>query len=386
MLEFTTEQKKLLVEMSLKKIRGESNLDWEDIVDCVQANIHKDTLRRWARGMDIYDEYLTESKENNSVTDNLEKINSKILELKRLKVSISDERRYVNAKIRELERLDDFCNKAKAKYKEVKSNPINLKDVKLNKDKKEALLILSDWHYGLLIDNELNAFNSEIAIQRVSNLIEKTIDYCKLNDIEKITVFSLGDLISSEIHTILKIENRENLVEQIYEVSSLLANALKRLSEYFLVDVYFSFGNHERTGIKDLSLTKDNFTILIEKYVMKELSDNKKVYIHGSRNNSDIVYCDIKGYGFVGVHGHLEKKPISVNLSNIIHKKIDYICLGHFHSQGNYFENGSEIFINGSLCGTDEYAYSKRLFSPPSQKLLIINEDGVDCIYNIKVS
>ena len=123
-------------------------------------------------------------------------LHSKILELKRLKVSISDEKRYVNAKIRELERLDDFCNKAKAKYKEVKSNPINLKDVKLNKDKKEALLILSDWHYGLLIDNELNAFNSEIAIQRVSNLIEKTIDYCKLNDIEKITVFSLGDLIS----------------------------------------------------------------------------------------------------------------------------------------------------------------------------------------------
>lgn len=41
--------------------------------------------------------------------------------------------------------------------------------------------------------------------------------------------------------------------------------------------------------------------------------------------------------------------------------------------------------ICGSLCGTDDYANDKRLFSYPSQLLLIVNEEnGVDAEYKLK--
>ena len=94
------------------------------------------------------------------------------------------------------------------------------------------------------------------------------------------------------------------------------------------------------------------------------------------------------GNDFVGVHGHQEKKKKSVapDLSAILNgRNVDYVCMGHYHSQCDYIDNASEVFINGSLCGTDAYAYGKRLFSPPSQKLLIVNDEGVECIYNIRV-
>ena len=41
-------------------------------------------------------------------------------------------------------------------------------------------------------------------------------------------------------------------------------------------------------------------------------------------------------------------------------------------------------FICGSLCGSDDYANSKRLYSDPSQLMLIIDSEiGIDAMYVI---
>ena len=385
MEKYNTRQKEQMIKLSLQKLSGDNEIDWEEIINSLGISLHKDTLRRWARGMQIYDEYLRET-EHRSVRRDSEKELKKLLELKQQKILLSDEKRYVNERIRELTRVEDFYKKLESKI--VKSEPIELKKIECKDCTNEALLMISDWHYGIEVDNKVNKFDSDIANNRVSKLANKVIKHCKTNKINKLNIFCLGDLISSEIHTIIKMENREDLSTQIYEVSELLSKFIEEISKTVMVEVAFTFGNHERTGLKDLSKDSDNFTILIEKYVQLFLKGNKNVTINSSKTNSDIIYKNIMGKDFVGVHGHQEKKKKSVapDLSAILNgRNVDYVCMGHYHSQCDYIDNTSEVFINGSLCGTDAYAYGKRLFSPPSQKLLIINNEGVECIYNIKV-
>ena len=73
-------------------------------------------------------------------------------------------------------------------------------------------------------------------------------------------------------------------------------------------------------------------------------------------------------------HGHRD------NLNTIIQgyigatkKFIDYVCVGHFHDSKMKSFQGAKVFVNGSLCGVDSYAASKRLFGDPEQTLLIFN-------------
>ena len=65
---------------------------------------------------------------------------------------------------------------------------------------------------------------------------------------------------------------------------------------------------------------------------------------------------------------------------------IDYVVTADKHHLESFEEVGIESTIVGSLCGTDEYANNKRLYSSPSQTLMMFNEyDGKYCQYNIKL-
>ena len=114
MEKYNTKQKEQMIKLSLQKLSGDNEVNWEDIIDSLGISLHKDTLRRWARGMQIYDEYLKETK-HKSVRDDSEKTIKKILELKQQRILLSDEKRYVNERLRELTRVEDFYKKLEDK-------------------------------------------------------------------------------------------------------------------------------------------------------------------------------------------------------------------------------------------------------------------------------
>jgi hypothetical protein len=62
---------------------------------------------------------------------------------------------------------------------------------------------------------------------------------------------------------------------------------------------------------------------------------------------------------------------------------LEYIILGDKHHRESFEEMGITSMICGSLCGADDYSSNKRLFSTPSQLLLIFNKDGLDAEYRI---
>ena len=56
---------------------------------------------------------------------------------------------------------------------------------------------------------------------------------------------------------------------------------------------------------------------------------------------------------------------------------IDYGFIGHYHCERMRTFNTFRLFINSSLVGMDQYAFSKRLFSRPSQTLVVLDGDNV---------
>ena len=84
-------------------------------------------------------------------------------------------------------------------------------------------------------------------------------------------------------------------------------------------------------------------------------------------------------------HGHQDGRNNSMqNFIGLTRKWIDYICLAHYHSAAVKEFQGCRVFINGSIVGTEQYAFGKRLFSKPTQKLLIF--DKTDTVQDIDIA
>lgn len=374
---------KELVKDCVNKIMKLSDNSWEDLIQKYNLDISQDHLRKMSYGMKVaYDLFMEESSNEDQ-----------LLELKKEKVKLSDLRTEANKQIRNLARVENMTELLKenidalGKVKPIVSNDYIFLDT--NDNVNHAILLASDWHYGLEIDNHLNKFNTDICVQRVNKLIEKTIKHCKTQNVKCLHLFFLGDLISGNIRNIIRLQNRIDVSSQIVQVSELIVEMITKLSyEIPYVTVSFCLGNHERSiSKKDEALETDTYLPLIKSLVQLRTKELKNVVVNDNEYGDWVIVRNILGHKFVGTHGNYVKKDkANYQLSNIIKTDVDYVCLGHFHNNMSLTEYETQTFINGSLCGSDNYSKSLMLHTFPSQKLLMINEDeGIFCEYILKV-
>jgi hypothetical protein len=256
----------------------------------------------------------------------------------------------------------------------------------------EAVLCLSDWHYGQVSNNIWNQYDTSICVQRVSKLFDKVSAALKEHDIKKLHVVLLGDFVNGAIHTGCRVAAEENTCEQLMHVSEILANFINTLSAFvYKVNVYSTYGNHARTiQNKNDSIHADNMERVIPWWLKQRLINNHKVNVIDSEFY-EFIYFHVCGYSVVCTHGDLDKfKDIGVTINSLFSKKfgktIDYTFSGDKHHLESFEQFGIESALVGSLCGTDEFANNKRLYSNPMQTLCIFTpEDGKLCTYNIKL-
>ena len=257
---------------------------------------------------------------------------------------------------------------------------------------KEALLCISDWHYGATSNNIWNTYNVDICKQRVAKLFTKTVDALQEHDIHTLHIVLLGDLVSGAIHTGVRVASEENTCEQLMHVSEMIANFINELSIYVdNINVYSTYGNHARTvQDKKDSVHADNMERIIGWWLRQRLKDNRKISVIDSAYY-EFIYFDICGYNVAFTHGDLDQlKDIGVTINSIFSKKygksIDYTFSGDKHHIESFERFGIESTLVGSLCGADEYANNRRLYSNPTQTLCIFtSDDGKLCTYNIKL-
>lgn len=256
----------------------------------------------------------------------------------------------------------------------------------------EAVLVLGDWHYGMTCDNVFNTFNTDICRSRVARVIHEAKAKIEHNGCNSLHVVLLGDFFHGAIHTSARVASEELVCDQIMQVAEILARSIASLSESVPgeVKVYATYGNHGRTvANKKDNIHRDNMERLIPWWLRERLGGFEEIEIM-PESDDEYLMINAAGHDICAAHGDLDSVKNSARLlTSLLNKKyhasIEYIILGDKHHRESFEELGVTTTICGSLCGTDDYANANRLFSTPSQLLLIVDpERGVDAEYRIK--
>ena len=320
-------------------------------------------------------------------------IKDQIDELYKAKKQLYDQRREYNKILASDARADHLTEKLieAAKVMPLKNYSDAFVFNNVN-SREEAVLCLSDWHYGQVSNNIWNQYDTSICLQRVSKLFDKVVAALGEHRVNTLHIVLLGDFVNGAIHTGCRVAAEENTCEQLMHVSEILANFINEISVYVdAVCVYSTYGNHARTiQDKNDSIHADNMERVIPWWLKQRLNNNYKINIVDSEYY-EFIYLNVCGYNVACCHGDLDRfKDLGMIVNNLFSKKygktIDYTFSGDKHHLESFEQFGTESALVGSLCGTDEFANNRRLYSNPMQTLCIFTpEDGKLCTYNIKL-
>lgn len=248
----------------------------------------------------------------------------------------------------------------------------------------EAVMLLSDLHVGMEIDNFYNKYNVEIARKRINKYVQDVVRLCKHNNVKRLNVLNLGDMIHSNIHVTARIEASEDLISQIMIASEILSTALCQLQEAAPEVVYRSCSdNHSRVTVNFReNIEKENYFRLIDFYLEARLKDTSVQIVHDNLD-VDLGFFELfNGKKIAFAHGHRDNVHNALQgILGATRQYCDYVCVGHFHESKMKSFQGAKVFVNGSICGADSYAQSKRLYGSAEQTLLMFDNDNLSVNY-----
>ena len=324
----------------------------------------------------------------------LSDLDSKMIELREERQRMSDQRRELNKIISANgrdEHLRDAIIAAASKISDEYETVTYDGIVNFSGYKNDAVLVFADWHYGMLAENICNKYNTEICRARVRDITKKAVDRIAYNQCENVHIVILGDIINGGIHTSSRVASEELVCDQMMHAAELLAESILYINQFVNnTFVYMTYGNHARTiQNKNDNIHRDNMERVIRWWLEERFSKYDDITIQEESDN-EFLYFNVCGHDIVASHGDLDSTKTSPRLLHTLFSKkynadIEYAILGDKHHYERFDELGITAVMCGSLCGTDDYANGKRLFSDPSQLLLIVNEDeGIDAEYKLK--
>ena len=261
-------------------------------------------------------------------------------------------------------------------------------DVNITSDN-DMLIILSDFHIGQCFRSIWGEYNSDIAKQRLNQLLNEIIAIQKLHNSEKCYVSLQGDMLSGNIHKTIQVTNRENVIDQIKIASELISSFCYELTKVFRV-VFLSsvVGNHTRMDRKDEALHDERLDDIVAWGVELTLQHIDNFHVLKRKLDVGISDMDIRGKTYIAVHGDMDGYNKS-GVSNLCLQLgfVPYaITYGHLHTCAVDETNGVKMIRGGSLAGSgDDYTIEKRLSGKPSQMVCVCNNRGVVCYYPIEL-
>ena len=255
----------------------------------------------------------------------------------------------------------------------------------------EAVLVLTDWHYGMVANNVWNKYDTNICKERLEELRHKVIDKLALHDVAILHVLVLGDMANGAIHVTSRVAAEEHVVDQLMQVSELIAEFVDDLANRVqYTQIYCTYGNHMRTvpNKKD-SIHADNMERIIPWWLAQRFKTRDDVVV-AETGKDEMLRAVVCGAEVCAVHGDLDGgKDAALALSQMYERafgrKMQYLFTGHYHSMLDTENYGITSIRAGGMCGVDEYAKNARLFSTPSQTLAIFDRGELDALYHIRL-
>ena len=350
-------------------------LTWKDIKNIANTELNLNYSESWYRkNIKLLTNDVSDCPVEDSSKDDLRRVMMKRAELADLVASNSA---YIRRMSRE-QTIRDIAHD----YAQTMANAkpiLKLKPCLNDYSGKEGVLLISDWHYGLVCDNAWNKFDPAICKARIAKLLSETIELIEHNRIEKLTVLDLSDLIAGRIHTQIRIESRFDVITQTMDVAEILAEFLQELSLHCPIDFYSSLDNHSRLEPnKKESMDLESLTRIIPWYLIERLALNGRINICANEFGEDIISCNVLGHDIIAVHGDKDS-PLNAleKLSLFTRKQYSMVCMAHRHHMFLEEQFESMVVSNGCLVGVDTHSHNMRLRSKPSQTFIVVTRNNV---------
>lgn len=368
--------------------------NWESINDIVnrELGIEEDCWRtessfrkRYQSAKKFYDNCFSKM-ESEEYQKKLDEINR---ELQRNTIKYRDQRRswnkqnYTDARFEEVldiieERLDNFGR-------------TNFKTHSIPEMGSDEYLIvcLSDLHIGQCFNSSFGKYDSDIAKQRLNKYLNEVIRIGKLNDVDKIYVFMLGDNISNSLYKNIEVSNKENVIDQLKLSIEYITSFCYELTKHFrYVGLASASGNHSRLQPKDLAQHSERLDSFIAWDVCRALKhiDNFHSLSHCTIDDG-IVEINIGYRKYLLIHGDFDAttKQGYLNLANMIETFPDYVFCGHKHFCS--YSQETRFIQSGSLASSgDDYTIERRLKGKASQMICLGDAYGIKGLFPIILS
>lgn len=262
-------------------------------------------------------------------------------------------------------------------------------------------LMLSDWHWGEVVDpaqiEHLNEFNLEIANKRADRIFNKTLELLHHHQAgqtyDGFTLILGGDMFSGNIHEELRVTNDAPIHDCMLTLAEKLAGGIIEFSKNFpWVYVPGVVGNHGRIDRKPTAkfAVKDNYDWLLYNFVAMLVRGRLGDKCNVEFDISTALDLPFKLYNtrYLLTHGDQIGGGSGVggfwpSMMKVAHRKqqravkggnggFDYMVCGHFHKYGNV----DNVIVNGSLKGYDEWVYKMNFgWERPTQALWTTHPD-----------
>ena len=353
--------------------------EWGDYILDTDNNYSSENLRK---AFYVVYKLLNKIDENNCDYDAIKDLENLRDEIYKERCRLQDIQREKRNDLRVEARFENLLEVVKDNIGFMPTYEIkDFKPINKNQDKKYAVLQLSDWHCGALVDNQFNYYNVDTMVDRATKVRNNALEYCKLHNVTDLVIEINGDMVNGAIHVSSRVESEEGVVQQVITVTDVLARLINSMKPYFnSIKIITTLGNHGRlTPNKSDSITNENFEMLIPAMLRDKLGGVKIIDSKGL----DFTKYEIDGKIIMVSHGQNDNmtKVIS-DFSKMFKVVPNEIHLGHTHSYTDINDCDIKVTVNGSLIGSDDYAVTIRKVTTPSQNLIVYEKDR--CIYEIK--
>ena len=380
--EFLREQLDLL-----KRKQTDDTVEWQDVADFRSEYVgdleHRDTVRK---GSKLLYEYI-DAGWVNEPTENITSDSSELIAMRKERIKLSDARVDYNRLIRQEARKESYADMVKNIICQ-NVEPINIPvHYTLFNSTTDLLCHLTDIHTGIEIHNWKNDFDEDILKHRIEKFTSDIIDIRGQHGSENCYLV-IGEILSGLIHSNLRLQNNMDLMEQFKYISELISAMLIRMANHFNhIYVYVTPGNHSRVSPKkEEALDGENMDVLLPFYLKARLQNIENISICDNNIEPEIAMFNIRGNNVFAAHGHKDN-PSSVvqNFTMLFGIKPDIVLLGHRHTNGLTTVYDTKVIESGCVSGTDQFAMSIRKANRPEQTVSVIGEDGLICLYDIKL-
>ena len=241
----------------------------------------------------------------------------------------------------------------------------------------QPTLLLSDLHFDEVVELDniqgFNEYNRKIAVKRLGNVIDGTVQVAKNHisniEFEGFVLLLGGDILTGDIHEELARTNEGPVADSVVFWVGQLASAIGHLADEFgRVFIPCVRGNHDRYGKKKQSKqqSQEAFTWIIYHWLQDHFANDDRVefaispsadYYFKAYNTKFLLTHGDQfrgGSGIAGIYSPIMRGAARKQQRNAsLEMPFDTVLMGHFHQ----LIFGSEILVNGSLKGYDEYAY-----------------------------